>query len=58
MIKLYLSIPQWQMLGHAWNSYSYDFWDNIEEARGDKRQIKTWEVLNRKLSGVEVSNVD
>ena len=57
MIKLYLSIPQWQMLGYAWNSYSYDFWDNIE-AGGDKREIKTWEVLNRKLSGVEVSNVD
>jgi len=51
MIKLYLSLRQWQMLGHAWNSYSYDFWDNIDQG-GDKRQIKTWEVLNRKLSAV------
>ena len=51
MIKLYLSLRQWQMLGRAWNSYSYDFWDNIDQG-GDKRQIKTWEVLNRKLSAV------
>jgi len=51
MIKLYLSIPQWQMLGNAWDAYSYDFWHEIE-AGADKRQIKTWEVLNRKLSAV------
>ena len=48
MIKIYLSRKQWEMLGQAWHCYSHDFWDEMEQG-GDKRQIKTFEALHRKL---------
>ena len=49
MTKIELTQRQLDMLRDAWNSYSYDFWDGIENQGEDKRRIKTFDAIQDKL---------
>ena len=48
MTKIELTQKQLDMLRLAWNAYSYDFWDEMDEG-GDKRRIKTFGAVSNKL---------
>ena len=49
MTKIELTQKQLDMLRDAWNSYSYDFWDEVENQGGDKRRVKTFNAIDEKL---------